>query len=165
LAPFGNPDAVRLPLVKMKGNSLDFSFSGLKTAVLRWTEDNDLRTEIARRKQMRNASLEDWLAITPQHTRDLLASFQRTVIEELLRRAIAAAEQIGAESVLVAGGVASNAGLRNAAQARSSLAFYFPSSGLSTDNAAMIAAAAFPKLRRREFAGFDLKAQSSLLLG
>ena len=164
LAPFGNPRAVRFTLARMKGNPLDFSFSGLKTAVLRWTEEHDLRDEIARRKQMRSATLEDWRAATPQRTLDLFASFQRTVIQELLHRATAAAEQIGAESVLVAGGVASNAGLRRAAEAETSLAFYFPGRGLSTDNAAMIAAAAFPKYQRGEFAGFDLKAQASLLL-
>jgi N6-L-threonylcarbamoyladenine synthase len=164
LAPFGNPRAVKFTLARMKGNALDFSFSGLKTAVLRWTEEHDIRDEIARRKQMRNATTEDWLAATPQQTRDLLASFQRTVIEELLRRATAAAEQIGAESILVAGGVASNAGLRTAAQLQKGIAFYFPAPGLSTDNAVMIAAAAFPKLLCGDFASFDLKAQSSLLL-
>lgn len=164
LAPFGNPRSVKFTLARMKGNELDFSFSGLKTAVLRWTEEHDIRDEVAQRKQMRKATTEDWLSATPQLTLDLLASFQRTVIEELLRRALAAAEQIGAESVLVAGGVASNAGLRNAAQQQQGLTFYFPSPGLSTDNAAMIAAAAFPKLQRKDFAGFDLKVQPSLLL-
>jgi N6-L-threonylcarbamoyladenine synthase len=164
LASFGNPRAVQFTLARMKGNELDFSFSGLKTAVLRWTEQHDVSEEIARRKQLRNASLEDWLAATPQRTRDLLASFQHTVIQELLRRARAAAEQIGADSVLVAGGVACNAGLRKTAKAEKGLAFYFPSTALSTDNAAMIAAAAYTKLQRGEFAGFDLKAQASLLL-
>jgi N6-L-threonylcarbamoyladenine synthase len=164
LALFGNPRAVKFTPVRMKGNELDFSFSGLKTAVLRWTQEHDIRDEVARRKQMRNAATQDWRAATPQATLDLLASFQRTIIDELLRRAVAAAEQIGAESVLIAGGVASNAGLREAAQREKGLAFYFPSAGLSTDNAAMIAAAAFPKLQRGEFAGFDLKAQAALLL-
>ncbi len=164
LALFGNPRAVKFTLARMKGNELDFSFSGLKTAVLRWTQENDVTEEVAHRKQMRSATTEQWLEVTPQRTLDLLASFQRTVIEELLRRAAAAAEQVGAEAILVAGGVACNAGLRSAAQKRDGLEFYFPSPGLSTDNAAMIAAAAFPKLQRGEFAGFDLKAQASLLL-
>ena len=162
LAPYGNPRAVKFTLAKMKGNELDFSFSGLKTAVLRWTEQHDMAEEIARRKQMRNPP--DWLAVTPQATLDLLASFQYTVIEELLRRATAAAEQIGAESVIVAGGVACNAGLRKQAEQQTGLRFYFPSAGLATDNAAMIAAAAFPKFQRQEFAGFDLKAQAGLSL-
>ena len=162
LASHGNPRAVKFTLAKMKGNELDFSFSGLKTAVLRWTEQHDMAEEIARRKQLRNPP--DWLAVTPQATLDLLASFQYTVIEELLRRASAAAEQIGAESVIVAGGVACNAGLRKQAEQQTGLRFYFPSAGLATDNAAMIAAAAFPKFRRQEFAGFDLKAQAGLSL-
>ncbi len=164
LAPFGNPKAVKFTLARMKGNELDFSFSGLKTAVLRWTEQHELHQEIGRRKQLKRATLEEWLSATPQATLDLLASFQQTVIDELMRHAIAAAGQIGSESVIVAGGVACNAGLRKAAALEAGLSFYFPTPDLSTDNAAMIAAAAFPKFDRQEFAGFDLKAQASLML-
>ena len=86
------------------------------------------------------------------------------MIDELLRRAVVSAEQIGAESVIVAGGVAGNAGLRRAAAQTSGLVFYFPSAGLSTDNAAMIAAAAYPKFLQGDFDGLDLKAQASLVL-
>jgi N6-L-threonylcarbamoyladenine synthase len=164
LAPHGNPRAVKFTRARMKGNELDFSFSGLKTAVLRWTEQHDVAEEIARRKQLRLQNATDWLAVTPQQTLDLLASFQSTVIQELLGRTIASAEQISAQAVIVAGGVASNAGLRRRAEQETGLQFFFPAPGLSTDNAAMIAAAAFPKLERREFAGFDLKAQARLTL-
>ncbi len=164
LAPYGNPKAVKFTLARMKGNELDFSFSGLKTAVLRWTEQHDLTHEIAQRKALQNPTLEDWRAATPPATLDLLASFQGTVIEELLRHAITAAAQIGADSVIVAGGVASNAGLRKRAAQERGLSFYFPSRSLSTDNAAMIAAAAFPKFERHDFAGFDLRAQATLVL-
>jgi N6-L-threonylcarbamoyladenine synthase len=164
LAPHGNPHAVKFTLARMKGNELDFSFSGLKTAVLRWTEQHDLTEEIPRRKKMQRATAAEWLEATPQRTLDLLASFQRTVIDELLRRAIASARQIAAESIIVAGGVACNAGLRERARRESEFDFYFPSPGLSTDNAAMIAAAAFPKFLRGDFAGFDLKAQANLVL-
>lgn len=164
LAPFGNPKGVKFTLAKMKGNELDFSFSGLKTAVLRWTEQRDLAEEISRRRQLKNPTLDEWRAATSQATLDLLASFQHTVISELLRRSVTSAERMGADCVLVAGGVASNAGLRKRAEEERSLKFYFPSLGLSTDNAAMIAAAAFPKFERRDFAGFDLKAQASLVL-
>lgn len=164
LAPFGDPDAVKFTLAKMKGNELDFSFSGLKTAVLRWTQQNDVESEIAHRKKIGHASAEQWRKATPQRTLGLLASFQHTVIQELLRHAALSAERISAESILVAGGVASNAGLRHAASQLRDFQFYFPSSALSTDNAAMIAAAAFPKFERRDFAGFDLKAQASLML-
>jgi N6-L-threonylcarbamoyladenine synthase len=164
LAVYGNPKAVKFTLAKMKGNELDFSFSGLKTAVLRWTEQHHLAQEIARRKQLKNAAFDDWLASTPQPTLDMLASFQQTVIDELLKRAVSSAEQIGAESVIVSGGVACNSGLRKRASEEKLLAFYFPSPGLSTDNAAMIAAAALPKFERRDFAGLDLKAQANLTL-
>jgi len=110
-------------------------------------------------------SLEVWLAATPQATLDLLASFQHAVIVELLTRAAASAETIGARALIVSGGVASNRGLRDAA-ARAQLPYpvFFPTPGLSTDNAAMIAAAAFPKFARGEFAGFDIRADAGLTL-
>jgi N6-L-threonylcarbamoyladenine synthase len=169
LAPYGNPEAVRFTLARMKGNTLDFSFSGLKTAVLRWTQQRDLTGEIQTRRELLRKnpypSLEDWLAVTPKTTLDLVASFQRTVIEELLRHVMASGEQIQARSAIVSGGVACNAGLRAAAQARK-LPFpvHFPSPGLSTDNAAMIGAAAFPKFVRDDFSDATLKVQANLAL-
>ena len=165
LASFGNPETVKFTLARMKGNPLDFSFSGLKTAVLRWVEQHDLTAEIAARRQLRNPSLEDWLRFTPQRTLDLLASFQHTVIAELLRRSVVAAEQIGACTLIISGGVACNAGLRAAAGTlRVPYPILFPTPALSTDNAAMIAAAAFPKLHRGEFDDFTLKADANLTL-
>lgn len=164
LAPYGNRKAVKFTRPKMKGNELDFSFSGLKTAVLRWTEQQDMAEEIAARRAVKSSAIEDLLKVTPQRTLDLLASFQHAVVQELLSHALASAEQIGAESVIVAGGVACNAGLREAAKQQNGLHFYFPTFHLSTDNAAMIAAAAFPKLQRGEFAGMDLKPHPGLVL-
>jgi N6-L-threonylcarbamoyladenine synthase len=164
LAPYGNPRAVKFTFAKMSGNALDFSFSGIKTAVLRWTETNDLKEEIAGRRTLVNPTWEDLLAHTPQATLDLLASFQFTVIEELLRRAVTSAELIGAECVIVAGGVACNSGLRKAAEGRAGLCFLFPAAGLATDNAAMIAAAAMPKFTKGDFAGFDLRVKAGLTL-
>ncbi|HEX5227223.1 MAG TPA: tRNA (adenosine(37)-N6)-threonylcarbamoyltransferase complex transferase subunit TsaD [Bryobacteraceae bacterium] len=165
LAPHGDRHGVKFTLARMKGNTLDFSFSGLKTAVLRWVEQRDLAAEIEARRRAQGASFDEVLALTPQATLDLLASFQYTVIEELLRRAAVSIEETGARSFIVSGGVASNAGLRAAARnARFSCPVYFPTPALSTDNAAMIAAAAFPKLLNRRFAGFDLKAQANLTL-
>jgi N6-L-threonylcarbamoyladenine synthase len=165
LAPHGNPNAVKFTSPKMKGNALDFSFSGLKTAVLRWVEQRDLSAEIESRRRLENPSQDDWLRLTPQATLDLLASFQRTVIDELLRRAAASAEQIGARTLIISGGVACNAGLRAAARsARLPYPVFFPTPGLSTDNAAMIAAAAFPKLRQSRFDDFTLRAQANLTL-
>ena len=85
LAPHGDPKAVRFSLAKMSGNKLDFSFSGIKTAVLRWTEQRDMRDEVAARKSLLGEhpkpTLDQWLRVTPQSTLDLLASFQGTVIE------------------------------------------------------------------------------------
>ncbi len=169
LAPYGNPRAVRFTLARMKGNPLDFSFSGLKTAVLRWVESHDLAAEIAARRDLLRAaphpSLDQWLGVTPPATRDLLASFQRTVIEELLRRAAASAQSIGARTLIVSGGVACNSGLRAAARdARLPCPTLFPSPGLSTDNAAMIAAAAFPRLARQQFDDLSLPARANLAL-
>jgi N6-L-threonylcarbamoyladenine synthase len=169
LAPYGDPRAVKFTAAKMKGNTADFSFSGLKTAVLRWYEAQSMDAEVAvRRERLRQSpapSLDEWLAITPKRTLDVLASFQHTVIEELLKRVDTSADAIGAKAILISGGVASNAGLRKAAVARKfGIPVLFPTPGLSTDNAAMIAAAAFVKVERRDFAGFNLAAQSGLML-
>ena len=165
LAPHGNPQAIRFTLARMKGNSLDFSFSGLKTAVLRWAQSRDMQAEIDARRALVNPKLEDWLANTPPATLDLLASFQHTVIEELLRRVRALAEETDARSLIVSGGVACNSGLRRAAQSGDlPYPVFFPTAGLSTDNAAMIAAAAFPKLLRGEFSDFSLRAYANLAL-
>ena len=170
LAPFGDPHGVKFTIARMKGNALDFSFSGLKTAVLRWSESREMAEEIEARKKLlaRNPtpSVEEWLRVTPQPTRDLLASFQRTVIDELLRHAASAAEENeGARSLIISGGVACNSGLRAAAtQSAVGLPVYFPSAALSTDNAVMIAAAAFPKFRRGEFASLDIAAEPNLTL-
>jgi N6-L-threonylcarbamoyladenine synthase len=168
IAPHGNPRGVKFTLARMKGNQLDFSFSGLKTAVLRWVEQHNLSNEIAGRRQLLKhnprPSVDEWLAVTPDATRDLIASFQSTVIEELLRRIISSADELGASSVIISGGVACNSGLRERAAFFGGYRFYFPSLALSTDNAAMIAAAAFPKFQRSEFAGSDLRAKANLTL-
>ena len=165
LAPHGNPRAVKFTSAKMKGNALDFSFSGLKTAVLRWVEERDMSVEIETRRRLADPAIEDYLRATPQATLDLLASFQRTVIDELLKRATASAERIGARSMIVSGGVACNSGLRTAAlSANLPYPVFFPTAALSTDNAAMIAAAAIPKYKRGEFADLTLPAQANLAL-
>jgi N6-L-threonylcarbamoyladenine synthase len=165
LAPHGDPNAVKFTLARMKGNTLDFSFSGLKTAVLRWVEAHDLSAEIEMRRKLQNPTTEDWLRATPPATLGLLASFQKTVIEELLRRARVSIEQIGAQSLIIGGGVACNTGLRAAAhKANLPCPVYFPSPGLSTDNAAMIAAAAFLKFNAGKSDDFSLRAQANLAL-
>ena len=171
LAPHGHAKvfANEFTVPRIKGASQDYSFSGWKTAVLRWTEARDLTAEIATRKALfarrPRATLEDWLAATPQQTLDLLASFQHAVVTELLRRATRAAEQIDAQSMIISGGVACNSELRRAAaQLRVGYPVYFPEAKLSTDNAVMIAAAAFPKLKRQDFADLTLRPQANLQL-
>ncbi len=168
LAPFGDPRSVPFTFAKMKGNQLDFSFSGLKTAVLRWVQQRDMASEIEARRDLLRLDpaprVEAWLAHTPKATLNLIASFQHAVIQELLRRAGTAADSIEARSIIISGGVSCNAGLRKAAAQQRDFSFYFPTAALSTDNAAMIAAAAFPKLQRQDFAGLDLRAQANLAL-
>ncbi|HYP15229.1 MAG TPA: tRNA (adenosine(37)-N6)-threonylcarbamoyltransferase complex transferase subunit TsaD, partial [Bryobacteraceae bacterium] len=169
LAPYGNSSAVRFTPAKMKGNANDFSFSGIKTAVLRWFEEHQGENEAATRRALHrensSPSIEDWLRVTSQETLDMLASFQKTVVDELLFRVRATSEEIGARTVIISGGVACNRGLRRAAGLQPIGArVLFPAPGLSTDNAAMIAAAAFPKLERSEFADFTLTARAGLTL-
>ncbi len=167
LAPHGDPAGVALPSVRMKGNPLDLSYSGLKTAVLRYVRGADLDEEIRVRRRMFLApprpTIEEILAVTSPTTLDLIASFQRTAIEELLRRAVKAAEQEPVNAVIVSGGVAANSGLRRRFD---SIPYpvYFPSLKLSTDNAAMIAAAAYPRLERGEHSPMDLTAKPGLAL-
>jgi N6-L-threonylcarbamoyladenine synthase len=168
IAPFGDPRGVRFTSPRMKGNELDFSFSGLKTAVLRWVEARDLTGEIQARRALSNrnanAGVQQWLALTPKPTRDLIASFQWTVIEELLTRAASCGREIGARCLIISGGVACNAGLRAAAERRNlGFPIYFPRPVLSTDNAAMIAAAAFPAFYAGRFADLTLRATAHLL--
>jgi N6-L-threonylcarbamoyladenine synthase len=169
LADYGDPDAMRLPLAKMKGNDLDFSFSGLKTAMLRWTQSQELAGEVVARRALLKLhgrpSLEQWLTVTPQRTLDAIAAFQQVVVEEMMKRLERAAAQTGARSVLISGGVACNSGLRRAAQSGRLLCpVHLPTPALSTDNAAMIAAAAWPKYERGEFADLALKAHANLTL-
>lgn len=170
LAPYGNPKAVKFTIAKMKSNPLDFSFSGLKTAVLRWSQSMDIEEEIRTRKALLKAvpspTVEQWLEVTPKRTLDLLASFQYTVIEEILNHAEMAAEALeGIRGIVISGGVACNAGLRLAAsKAALGVPVHFPSPALSTDNAVMIAAAAIPKFERSDFASLEAAAHPNLTL-
>jgi N6-L-threonylcarbamoyladenine synthase len=183
LAKHGNAAAVAFSKPKMKGNALDFSFSGIKTAVLRYVQANGLEAEIAARKEFRRqhpgADIAELLAQCSARTLDLAASFQRAVVDDLVEHCGDAMEREGVESLFVTGGVAANSLLRQRLQGSadtrdkrgrvggwgSGTPVYFPRIGLSTDNAAMIAAAAFPKYLAGEFAGWDLSADASLVLG
>jgi N6-L-threonylcarbamoyladenine synthase len=105
-------------------------------------------------------------ACDPQ-TLDLAASFQRAMVNDLLSKTLLAAEVYGAATLLVTGGVAANSELRSTFQdaaAKQGLPVYFPSRKLSTDNAAMIAAAAYPRFLAGEFAEPELSADAGLRL-
>jgi N6-L-threonylcarbamoyladenine synthase len=194
LAPHGNPRAVPFTFSEIKpriypdgstpankkapprseGPHFDFSFSGIKTAVLRYAETHHLRASI----EARRATLSADPGLTPksaaaaklcdQQTLDLIASFQYAVVGNLQRQTFAASESLGARSIVVSGGVAANSELRRRCQAeadRRGLPIAFPSLALSTDNAAMIAAAAWPKFLAHNFAPEDLGATPQLRLG
>lgn len=166
LARFGDPNGVRLPPARMKGNPLDMSFSGLKTAVLRHVRASALQEEIDQRRALLSGGrpgIDSLRLSASKECLDLIASFQRRAVEELRWRVERAAEHELVESVIVAGGVAANSALRESF-ASLSLPFYFPTLALATDNAAMIAAAAYPRFMRRDFDGFDLAAHPSLRL-
>jgi N6-L-threonylcarbamoyladenine synthase len=151
LAAQGNPRAVRFTSPKLKGNPSDFSFSGLKTAVLRWVEARRL-----------NGPFDP---TTDPATLDMLASFQHTVISELLNRAGQAATRIGAKALVISGGVASNRGLREAVRRRQwDFPVYFPEPRWSTDNGVMIALAGHYRWQLGLRSGLDLKPQANLSL-
>ncbi|MEO6828730.1 MAG: tRNA (adenosine(37)-N6)-threonylcarbamoyltransferase complex transferase subunit TsaD [Acidobacteriaceae bacterium] len=182
LAPHGNPSAVTFGPVNVKQKlyrpaqqqSLRFlfSFSGMKTAVLRYVQSHAMAERIeARRRALAEipaAKMADALALCDAETLDLIASFQRGVVDDLARKTFAAAENFHSASIVVSGGVAANRELRTRFQAegkKRGLPVAFPSLALSTDNAAMIAAAAWPKFLSGEFAGGLLSAEPSLALG
>lgn len=149
----------------------DFSYSGIKTAVLRYVETKNLKPSIeARRKDLAAISkprLEDYLAHCDQPTLDLVASFQRTIVEDLLTKTLAAARACDVATLFVTGGVAANNELRQTFEreaAKEGLPVFFPSRPLSTDNAAMIAAAAYPKFVTGDFAALDFSAEVGMAL-
>jgi len=194
LAPHGDPKAVKFPPAQIKHRDrrdhrgedrrgqkekgaetdrprFDFSYSGIKTAVLRYVEIHGMHHSIdARRQALANIpipKLEDYLANCDKPTLDLVASFQRAIVEDLVGKTLAAARACDVATLFVTGGVAANSELRSTFErngAQEGLPVYFPSRPLSTDNAAMIAAAAYPKFLAKDFAAMDFSAEASLLL-
>ncbi|MGH9467485.1 MAG: tRNA (adenosine(37)-N6)-threonylcarbamoyltransferase complex transferase subunit TsaD [Terriglobales bacterium] len=179
LAALGDPEAVAFGRIQLKGNALDFSFSGIKTAVLRRVQTSpQLAAGIAARERGvaelgHKPTLEDWQRICDQQTLDLVAAFQAAVVGDLVRRTLAAVEQVTAggepaASIFLTGGVAANRALRQqltAEAARLGLPVYAPAMALCTDNAAMIAAAAWPHFQCRHWADPHLMAVPQLRLG
>jgi N6-L-threonylcarbamoyladenine synthase len=157
LARDGNDRAIPFPMTRIthrdrnapgEAGRLDFSFSGIKTAVLRYVRREDR-------------------AFSLSEIADICASFQRVVVEALVDRLFEAAWRNGAKSVGIAGGVSANARLRQDAAARGEqlgLPVFLPTLALSTDNAAMIAAAGLRRCRQGVTAGWDLNADASLTL-
>ncbi len=170
----------REDLTHADATRFDLSFSGLKTAVRRYVETHAMQPAIVHReaalraagllhaKPSDAAALNAALAHFDAATLNLIASFQNAVVKNLARAVFQAAEHFGARGVLVSGGVAANSHLRSvftATAAKARLPIAFPTIALSTDNAAMIAAAAWPKLLAAEFAAETLEPVPQLRLG
>jgi len=189
LAPHGDPKALKFPPAQIKHRDrrgrndskavaadddrprFDFSYSGIKTAILRYVDGHDMRSSVeARRKALAaitKPKLEDYLANCDKLTLDLVASFQRAIVEDLVGKTLTAARAYDVATLFVTGGVAANQELRQTFEregAKQGLPVYFPSRPLSTDNAAMIAAAAYPKFLLSDFAAMDFSAEAGLVL-
>lgn len=189
LSTHGDPAAVKFPPAQIKHRDrrdrkdgklidaddhrarFDFSYSGIKTGILRYVESHGMREAVeARRKALARISrpkVEDYLGVCDKLTLDLVASFQRAIVDDLVGKTLTAADAYNVATVLVTGGVAANQELRSTFERRGAehgLNLYFPSRPLSTDNAAMIAAAAYPKFLLRDFAPLDFSAEASLPL-
>ena len=145
----GDPEAVHFPRAKVAGAAYDFSFSGLKSAVLNY---------------LNGAKMKGEEICVP----DVAASFQKAVVDVLVDHAMAAAKEYRVKKLAIAGGVASNTALRSAMEEackKSGIEFYRPSPVLCTDNAAMIGSAAYYDYIRGIRSGFDLNAVPNLKLG
>jgi N6-L-threonylcarbamoyladenine synthase len=183
LAKHGNPAAVKFGLVQIKHRDrndrglptgdqrYDFSYSGIKTAVLRFTETHKLSDSIETRRRalldIAKPTVDDYLRLCDRTTLDLVASFQRAMVDDLVTKTLTAARDGDVATLLVTGGVAANSELRSSFEreaAKNGIVAHFPSRVLSTDNAAMIAAAAYPKWLTRDFADEHLSAEANLPL-
>ena len=149
LAKEGNPDAIHFPRAKVEDAPYDFSFSGVKSAVLNYLNGCHMKGE-------------------PVVEADVAGSFQKAVCDVLEDRAVQAVKDYGIPKLALAGGVASNSALREAMKAaceKEGVSFYYPSPILCTDNAAMIGAAAYYEYINGVRSGLDLNAVPNLRLG
>lgn len=151
--------------------TFDFSFSGIKTAVLRYVETHHMQrvidARIAALAEIPQPAADDVLRFSDPMTLDLVASFQNAVVGDLVEKTLAAAREYDAATLFVTGGVAANSELRRRFEeqaAQEGLPILFPSRPLSTDNAAMIAAAAYHKFLAGDFAEPELSAEAGLQL-
>ncbi|MGD0308773.1 MAG: tRNA (adenosine(37)-N6)-threonylcarbamoyltransferase complex transferase subunit TsaD [Acidobacteriota bacterium] len=151
LSARGDPRRFHFSIPKISDGSLDFSFSGFKTAALRYIERADIRP-------CRSSSRVSRIVL------DLVASYQQAIVDTLVAQTRKAIQRHRPKSILLVGGVACNSLLRQTFPAALAEVVYYPSSILTTDNAAMIAAAGTPKLRRGGDATYDLNAFADLPL-
>jgi N6-L-threonylcarbamoyladenine synthase len=161
----------RTPVPSQSHPRFDFSYSGIKTAVLRYVETHQMAESIEARRRglggIAKPKLDDYLAVCDKQTLDMVASFQRGMVEDLVSKTLAAAREYDVATLFVTGGVAANNELRETFEreaAEQGLPVYFPSRPLSTDNAAMIAAAAYPKFLTKQFAAMDFSAEAGMAL-
>jgi N6-L-threonylcarbamoyladenine synthase len=183
LSSHGDPTAANFPPAQLKHRDrnerdndrvterFDFSYSGIKTAVLRYVEVHDMKASIESRRKalagIEKPKLEDYLLHCDRKTLNLVASFQRALVSDLVTKTLLAARASNVATLFVTGGVAANNELRQRFEqdaAMEGLPVYFPSRPLSTDNAAMIAAAAYPKFLAGDFAGMDFSAEAGMVL-
>jgi N6-L-threonylcarbamoyladenine synthase len=162
---------VKFGPTKTRGNPLDFSFSGLKTAVLYHLREHPEYAEGIRKREgaLREGrrSFAELLSLCDVATLGLVREFQNAVVRDLVERAMAAAEQCKVHTVLVSGGVAANSQLRKTFEERArplAMRVFFPDRALSTDNAAMIAAAAYAGLSGGKTADTRLNARATMPL-
>jgi N6-L-threonylcarbamoyladenine synthase len=149
----------------------DFSYSGIKTAVLRYVESHAMQPGVDERRRLLaenpKTKPEQLLAACDKTTLDLVASFQKAMVDDLVTKTLAAARAYDVATLFVTGGVAANNQLRKAFEdraAREGFPVFFPSRPLSTDNAAMIAAAAYPKFLAHDFADEHFSAEAGMVL-
>jgi N6-L-threonylcarbamoyladenine synthase len=160
LARLGDPQSVRFSLPKFRDESIDFSYSGLKSAAIRYVQQHGIAAAAARGAEAGETP--------PQPLLDLIASYQSAVIDQLLERGVRALKLRRVASVHVSGGVSCNQELRRRCAecfACFGLPVYFPRPALTTDNAAMIAAAALMRVGHEPGDAWDLPADPNLALG
>ena len=160
LATGANPQAVRFPRGLATAPTLDFSFSGLKTAVISHV--------LGTRRLDGRLNGQQPPALPEEQLRDLLASFLEAVVDTLVGKTLRAAREHGLATIVVSGGVAANTRLREkmtAQGAAAGLRVLFPGRDLCTDNAAMIAGAAWHLARKRRFAGLDMRPSAKMKPG